>query len=109
MKKPGKPQAKRKPKPKAKPKKPAKPQALGADAVSFATDIRPLFTDIDIDHMDFFCNLADYDDVKAHAAEILGRLNGTTGPVMPPKKVGGPWSAEWIALFERWRDGGFQP
>lgn len=109
MKKPGKPEAKPKLKPKAKPKKPAKPQALGAAGVGFAADIRPLFTDTDIDHMSFFCNLADYNDVKTNAADILDRLTGSGGPQMPPKSTGGPWPSTWIALFRKWMDGGFQP
>ena len=67
------------------------------DAASFAADIRPLFTDIDIDHMSWFCDLTDHGDVKAHAEAILGRLQGTSGPSMPPASSGGPWSDESIA------------
>jgi hypothetical protein len=78
-------------------------------AVSFAADIRPLFTDTDVDHMSFFCNLASYDDVKANASEVLSRLNGTGGNQMPPPSNGGPWPSAKIALFERWIDGGCQP
>jgi len=36
-------------------------------AVSYATDIRPLFRPIDISRMAFFCDLASYDDVKTNA------------------------------------------
>ena len=61
-------------------------------AISFAADIRPLFTDTDIDHMAFSCDLSKYEDVKAMADDILKRLNGTGGPVMPPASAGGPWS-----------------
>ena len=78
-------------------------------AVSYATDIRPLFRPIDIDRMGFFCDLASHDDVKTKAREILGRLKGETGPVMPPVSTGGPWSADNIALFEKWMDEGCQP
>jgi len=78
-------------------------------AVSFATNIRPLFTDTDIDHMSFFCNLASYDDVKANAADILSRLNGAGGPQMPPASSGGPWSAAKIGLFQTWISDGCQP
>lgn len=77
--------------------------------VSFAKDIRPLFTKTDIDHMDYYCDLSDYEDVKANAAEILGRLNGEDGAVMPPENAGGPWSAERIALFQSWIDEDCQP
>jgi hypothetical protein len=77
--------------------------------VSFATNIRPLFTQTDIDHMSFFCNLSSYDDVKANATDILGRLNGTGGRQMPPPSDGGPWPAANIALFQKWIDEGCQP
>jgi hypothetical protein len=78
-------------------------------AVSFATNIRPLFNDTDIDHMSFFCNLASYDDVKTNAADILGRLNGTGGRQMPPVSSGGPWPPANIALFQTWITEGCQP
>ncbi len=78
-------------------------------AVGFAHDIRPLFTDVDIDHMSFFCDLSSYDDVKTNADEILHRLRGQGGKVMPPASAGGPWSAEWIQRFADWIAGGCQP
>jgi hypothetical protein len=81
-------------------------------AVSFAADIRPLFTKLDIDHMISFLDLSDYDDVKASADEILQRLKGVGGAVMPPppsKGGDGPWPPERIALFERWIADGCQP
>jgi hypothetical protein len=77
--------------------------------ISFASDIRPLFTDVDIDHMSFFCDLSNYDDVKTNADDILSRVNGTGGPVMPPASAGGPWSADKIALFQRWMSDGLHP
>jgi hypothetical protein len=82
------------------------------ETVSFAKDIRPLFTKIDIDHMSDFFDLSNYDDVKNNAQGILSRLRGKGGPVMPPppnKGGDGPWSAEKINLFASWIDGGFQP
>jgi hypothetical protein len=51
---------------------------------SFQADIRPLFTERDINAMTKAFNLANYDDVKAHAAAIYGRIRGIGGPVMPP-------------------------
>jgi len=80
--------------------------------VGFAKDIRPLFKQLDIDHMKWFCDLGSYDDVKLHAQEILNRLKATSGPVMPPppsKGGDGPWSTDNIALFQSWVDGGYQP
>jgi hypothetical protein len=78
-------------------------------AVSFAKNILPLFTPTDINHMSFFCDLASYDDVKTNADDILGRLDGSGGPVMPPKSTGGPWSAANIALFKQWIADGCNP
>jgi hypothetical protein len=80
-----------------------------APPVSFATDIRPLFNDTDIAHMSWFCDLSKYDDVKTNAADILSRLDGSGGAVMPPKRSGGPWSPAQIALFQKWIDGGCAP
>jgi hypothetical protein len=78
--------------------------------VSYATNIRPLFRQTDIDHMNAqSLNLASYADVKTNAQHILGRLKGDGGPLMPPKRSGGPWSAEKIALFKQWIDDGSQP
>jgi hypothetical protein len=60
---------------------------------SFEADIRPLFTDLDIHAMSKVFNLADYKDVKAHAAAIYDRIRGTGGAVMPPPppRGDGPW------------------
>jgi hypothetical protein len=51
---------------------------------SFQADIRPLFKEQDIHAMWKAFNLANYDDVKAHAAAIYDRLRGIGGPVIPP-------------------------
>jgi len=75
-------------------------------AIGFASDIRPLFRDVDIGHMTFFCDLSRYDDVKANAQEILDRLKATNNSVMPPKNSGGPWSVDNLATFESWIAGG---
>ena len=77
--------------------------------VSFAANIRPLFTDTDIDHMSFFCDLSNFDDVKVNADDILSRLNGTGGPLMPPVSAGGPWPQANIDLFQQWLQEGFEP
>lgn len=76
---------------------PATPKRIG-----FAADIRPLFRSIDIQHMSFFCDLSKYEDVRDHAAEILQRLQGSGGAVMPPLASGGPWTADQVKLFEQW-------
>ena len=51
---------------------------------SFQADIRPLFTERDIQGMIKGFNLASYDEVKAHAAAIYDRIRGIGGAVMPP-------------------------
>ncbi len=73
---------------------------------SFAADILPLFTPIDIQHMAFFCDLSNYDDVKANAQDILERLKGHGGRIMPPPPRD-PWTDTNIALFASWIEDGF--
>ena len=42
--------------------------------LSFAADIRPLFTDVDVEHMqNYGIDLSSHDDVKKHAANIPRR------------------------------------
>ncbi|MFO0966439.1 MAG: hypothetical protein U0793_12760 [Gemmataceae bacterium] len=71
--------------------------------VRFELHIRPLIRVIDREGMAWAFDLWDYDDVKAHADQILHR----TAVDMPPTAYGGPWPAEWVALFQRWKDEGF--
>jgi hypothetical protein len=47
--------------------------------------------------------------VKVNADDILSRLNGTGGPLMPPVLAGGPWPQANIDLFQQWMQEGFQP
>ena len=51
---------------------------------SYEADIRPLFTQRDIQAMSKAFNLASYDEVKTHAAAIFDRIRGIGGAVMPP-------------------------
>lgn len=71
--------------------------------LSFASDIRPLFTEQDVDHMSYVFDLADYADVKANAESIYERLADQS---MPP---GQPWPADQVARFRRWIDQGMNP
>jgi hypothetical protein len=71
--------------------------------IRFELHIRPLMRLIDRDSMAFRFDLWDYDDVKANADKILLRTNVD----MPPMPYGGPWPAEWVATFQRWKDEGF--
>jgi hypothetical protein len=78
---------------------------------SFQADIRPLFTERDIQGMIKGFNLASYDDVKAHATAIYDRIRGIGGAVMPPPppRGEGPWPQSRIGLFAKWMADGYQP
>ena len=78
---------------------------------SFQVDIRPLFTERDIQGMIKGFNLASYDEVKAHAAAIYDRIRGIGGAVMPPPppRGEGPWPQSRIDLFAKWVADGCQP
>jgi hypothetical protein len=77
---------------------------------SFAGDIRPLFTEMDIRAMSKAFNLTSHEDVKAHAAAIYDRLRGIGGAVMPPPppRGDGPWPQARIELFAKWMAEGYQ-
>jgi hypothetical protein len=80
--------------------------------ISFNASILPLFTATDIAHMKKAFDLSRYEEVKANAQSILGRLLGSTGAVMPPPPShggAGPWSPDQIALFKQWVDEGCNP
>jgi tyrosinase len=69
--------------------------------VSYANDIRPLFTDEDVEHMldvNPDLDLSSYDAVKANAQDIYGVLSSGD---MPP---GDPWPEENVAKFKQWMD-----
>jgi hypothetical protein len=78
---------------------------------SFQADIRPLFTERDIQGMIKGFNLASYDEVKAHAAAIYDRIRGIGGAVMPPPppRDEGPWPQSRIDLFAKWVADGCPP
>jgi CDGSH-type Zn-finger protein len=74
-----------------------------ADEVSFATHVKPLFRERDQQSMSFAFDLWSLDDVRAHAAGILGRLRDGSMP------CDGAWPAEQVEVFQRWADSGMQP
>jgi hypothetical protein len=78
-------------------------------AVSFAHDIRPLFTDMDVAHMkNLGVRLDDFDYLRdpAHAQAVL---NAVSSGAMPPGRSGEPsWSPESVQLFQDWMAGGYQ-
>jgi len=78
---------------------------------SFERDIRPLFTQRDLQGMSKAFNLGNYDDVKAYASAIFDRIRGIGGAVMPPPppRGEGPWPQSRIELFTKWMEDGLQP
>ena len=74
-------------------------------ALSFASDIRPLFRDSpDVDTMKRFgLDLSSYEDVKAQAQGIYSRLEDGTMPCDEP------WPADQVAKFKSWIDEGMKP
>jgi CDGSH-type Zn-finger protein/truncated hemoglobin YjbI len=72
------------------------------EAVSFATHIRPLFRERDRQSMSFAFDLWSVDDVRAHAAGILGRLRDGSMP------CDGAWPEDRVAVFQRWTESGQQ-
>jgi hypothetical protein len=78
---------------------------------SFQTDIRPLFTECDIQGMSKAFNLGSYHEVKKNAGAIYDRIRGIDGAVMPPPppRGEGPWQQSRIELFAKWMSDGFQP
>jgi hypothetical protein len=77
-------------------------------ALSFAKDIKPLFTAIDQDHMSFKFDLWNYQDVKTNAARIYDAVNNNR---MPQDDDGNPkpWPDDWKKKFKQWMDEGSQP
>jgi hypothetical protein len=81
-----------------------------ATAASFKTDILPLFTSMDVEHMsDFGVSLDDYGYMSkpSNASDVF---NTVSSGLMPPGDSGEErWSPEKVALFKAWVDGGYQP
>ncbi|MGA7356217.1 MAG: hypothetical protein WBW76_12385 [Candidatus Cybelea sp.] len=76
--------------------------------LSFKTDIRPMFTDKDVDHMQGFgLDLSSYEDVVRMADSILQTV---TSGSMPPSNSGeSRWTTTMCDTFKRWKDGGCLP
>ncbi len=71
--------------------------------VSFAAHIKPLFRKKDRDSMSFALDLWSYEDVKAHAADILERVGNGSMP------CDGAWPKERVDVFSRWTTTRMQP
>ena len=75
-------------------------------ALSYKTDIKPLFTALDQDHMlnqQGMFDLWSYDDVQANADIIYTAVKSGR---MPPEK-GSQWPADRVAKFKQWMDEGY--
>ena len=79
--------------------------------VSFKNDIRPLFRQIDVDHMkpagvllDDYPYMSDASNNHKHAQAVLDAVASQS---MPP---GGPfWSHTMLDLFKKWMSDGYKP
>jgi uncharacterized membrane protein len=78
-----------------------------AAKLSFARDIRPMFTDIDVDHMQALgIDLSSKDDVEEHADGIFQQVSAGT---MPPPGTGEQWTDEMCERFQAWQMQGCPP
>jgi len=78
--------------------------------LSFVTDIKPMFTAMDQDHMLNQVGMFDlwnYNDVKANADAIYEAVKD--GSMPPPDSGEAPWSASQVSKFKQWIDDGLQP
>jgi hypothetical protein len=75
-------------------------------AVSYQRDIKPLFTQMDRDHMLNSFDLWNYDDVKTNAEPIYAAVEGGT---MPPPGTEPRWSADRVQAFRQWMRDGYLP
>jgi hypothetical protein len=76
--------------------------------VSYAAQIKPLFTQMDQSHMAFMFDLWSYDDVKTNASDIYDAVSNASMPP-PPPRGDGPWTQDKIDLFNQWMQDGYQP
>jgi hypothetical protein len=75
----------------------------GTKALSFESDVKPLFREKDQKSMLSRFDLWSYDDVSAHADAIGARLRAGNMP------CDGAWPQGNIDLFQRWVDSGKLP
>ena len=73
------------------------------DRLSFARDIKPLFRQHDRESMEKAFDLWSFDDVRAHASDILERVKNGSMP------CDGAWPPERVRVFQRWVDSGTPP
>lgn len=77
---------------------------------SFARDIQPLFRPKDIDHMrNFDLDLANLEEVRAAAADIVARVDTNNTQIQMPKPPDPHWTLTPIQLLRLWMDEGTPP
>jgi hypothetical protein len=70
------------------------------EPVSFETDVKPMFRELDRHSMRLAFDLWSHDDVSQHADAILARLRAGTMP------CDGAWPQAQVVLFQRWAESG---
>jgi hypothetical protein len=78
-------------------------------ALSYKTDIKPMFTPLDQDHMlnqQGMFDLWSYDDVKSNASAIYQAVQSGR---MPPPGTEPRWDSEKVKKFKQWMDEGYPP
>jgi hypothetical protein len=77
--------------------------------VGFKTDIVPLFTSMDIDHMGRVgLALDDYSSMSQPAIARAVYEQVSSGSMPPSDSGEQPWSQDKVQLFKAWMDGGYQ-
>jgi hypothetical protein len=74
---------------------------MAQESVGFERDIRPLFREGDISSMSAAFDLSSYEDVRANADAIYGRLSEGTMP------CDGAWPSDQVERFRSWMDAAF--
>ena len=77
--------------------------------VSFKTDIVPLFTSMDIEHMRRAgLSLDDYASMRQPATAGAVYEQVSSGGMPPAGSGEEPWPEDRVQLFKAWMDGGYQ-
>jgi hypothetical protein len=75
--------------------------------LSFEKDIRPMFTQMDVDHMAAMMDLSNRDSVLENADAIYSTVSSGA---MPPSNSGEPrWTPEMCEKFRTWKEEGGNP
>ena len=79
---------------------------MASNPLSFAKDIRPMFSDKDVQHMMTSFDLSNREDVMKNADAIYASVSEGW---MPPPEEGETWTPEMCAKFKEWEKQGFPP